>query len=66
MENPGDLWRELTRTVVELMRDLEAEGEMRSPAQIADAALSAFSDVPNIEAHRSRLEAFVRDISHRD
>jgi len=39
MGKPVDLWLELTRTVVELIRDLQAEGERRSPAEIADAAL---------------------------
>jgi hypothetical protein len=51
---------------VELIRDLQAEGERRSPAAIADAALSAFADEPDIESHRRRLEEFVRDISNHD
>lgn len=63
MAKPTDVWRELTRTVVELLRDLKAEGEPRSSAAIVDAALSAFSDVPGIETYRDRLEQFVRDIS---
>ena len=63
MAKPTDVWRELTRTVVELMRDLRAERETRAPEEIADAALSAFRDVPGIETHRGRLEQFVRDIS---
>lgn len=58
-----DVWLELTKTVVELLRDLKAEGEKRSPAEVADAAISAFSDVADIEDYRSRLEQFVRDIS---
>jgi|KBSMisStaDraftv2_1062788.scaffolds.fasta_scaffold4192266_2 hypothetical protein len=66
MGKPIDLWHELTRTVVELIRDLQAEGERRSPAAIADAALSAFADEPDIESHRRRLEEFVRDISNHD
>ena len=57
-----DVWLELTKTVVELLRDLKSEGEKRSPAEVADAAISAFSDVADIESYRPRLEQFVRDI----
>lgn len=63
MVKPTDVWRELTKTVVELMHDLNAEGETRSPEEIADAALSAFSDVADIETYRRRLEQLVRDMS---
>lgn len=58
-----DVWLELTKAVVELLRDLKSEGEKRSPAEVADAAISAFSDVADIEDYRPRLEQFVRDIS---
>jgi len=60
---PTDVWRDLTSTVVELMRDLKAEREMRSAEEVADAALSAFADVPGIESYRERLVQFARDIS---
>jgi hypothetical protein len=66
MGKPIDIWHDLTMAVVELIRDLQAEGETRSAAEIADAALSAFAHEPNIESHRQRLEEFVRDISNHD
>ena len=66
MAKPIDLWHDLTITVVELLRDLKAEGQTQTPAEIAAAALSAFADQPDIEALRHRLEEFVRDISNHD
>ena len=62
MGEPSDLWRDLTRTVFELIRDLKAENDQSTPAEIADAALSAFPDVPDIEQYRARLESLVRDL----
>ncbi len=48
--------------IVNVLRDLEVEDDSRTPAEVADAALSAFSDVRDIESHRARLEPFVRDV----
>lgn len=61
MKPPEDVWRALTRMAMRLMNDLDAERIPMPASSIAEAAISAFRDVPGIEQHRERLEAFVRD-----
>jgi len=45
-----------------LINDRETEGERLDARDIADGALAAYRDVPNVESQRKRLEAFVSDI----
>ena len=62
MNPPVDVWRAVTRMALRLINDLDVERTPMPASSIAEAAISAFRDVPGIERYRERLEAFVGDV----
>lgn len=54
-----DVWRELTKIA---MRIYSADPKNSDAKKIASAAIEALGNIPNVTAHRQRLEEFIRDV----
>ena len=57
---PEDIWQSLTKTALRLMGN--RSGHRVDIDAVTTATLAAHSELPNVEQHRERLRAFVRDM----
>ena len=57
-----DLWRALTKTALRILTGRRERHANLNAADITEATLALFSDVPDANAYRARLHMFVADM----